>query len=144
MLDAFLSVASIALAVAFAWAAAQKIWRFSAWREALRGYGLPPGWEGAAATAVPAAELVVAGTLLFVPCGCFGDTKARDYRVMITRNILLGVLAGALLLLGEGGQATRSVGAADILPAALACVGVIACLAVLRSVSASLDRGRDR
>ena len=80
-----------------------------------------------------------------VPCGCFGDTKARDYRVMITRNVLLGVLAAAVLLLGaEGESAHWAVTGAEILPAALACAGVVACLAVVRSVSASLDRGRDR
>lgn len=176
MLEALMSVAAVALALAFAWAAVIKIARFSAWREALGGYGLPPPVESAASGAVPAAELAVAGTLLFgsarvgaaltifllsafslavlrarmlegdqVPCGCFGDTKARDYRVMITRNVLLGVLAAAVLLLGaRGGPATWPAAGAEILPGALAFIGVIACLAVVRSVSASLDRGRDR
>lgn len=176
MLEALLSAVTIALALAFAWAAVVKVVRFAAWREALDGYGLPPPVKSAASVLVPTAELAVAGTLLFgsarvgaamtifllsafslavlrarmlegdqVPCGCFGDTKARDYRVMITRNVLLGVLAATVLLLGAGGEsAARPTAGAEILPAVLAFVGVVACLAVVRSVSASLDRGRDR
>jgi hypothetical protein len=36
-----------------------------------------------------------------LPCGCFGSTKERDYRVLIARNALLVAAAGALLIYGR-------------------------------------------
>lgn len=63
-----------------------------------------------------------------VPCGCFGQTDARDYRVLLVRNGFLGGLAGVALATG----ATESIAAlaevpapADILPAVLVGGGAV-------------------
>jgi hypothetical protein len=63
-----------------------------------------------------------------LPCGCFGKAKARDYRLMLVRNALIGVLAGLLLISGkdvgflEGISSPRG---DELLPAALGLAGVI-------------------
>lgn len=53
-----------------------------------------------------------------LPCGCFGGTTERDYRLMLIRNALLAVPAGALVLSGESGLIDRlgSVEGSDVLP----------------------------
>jgi hypothetical protein len=58
---------------------------------------------------------------------------------MITRNVLLGVLAGTVLLLGGDKTAIPS-GAA--LPAALSFVGVVVALWVLSQVTSSVEKAR--
>ena len=60
-----------------------------------------------------------------VPCGCFGKTAARDARLVLVRNALLGVLAAVVLV--ASGRATTSLSAPDgaaLLPAALALAGL--------------------
>ena len=80
-----------------------------------------------------------------LPCGCFGDLKDRDYRVMVLRNALLVVLCGAVLLGGikEGlVSAVEPPAGADALPGVLVAVGVGVALWTVRQVAASLGRGR--
>lgn len=36
-----------------------------------------------------------------LPCGCFGSTETRDYRVLLVRNATLGALAALILVAGE-------------------------------------------
>ena len=42
-----------------------------------------------------------------LPCGCFGGTTERDYRLMLVRNAVLGLPAGALMLSGNAGLINR-------------------------------------
>ena len=63
-----------------------------------------------------------------LPCGCFGQTDERDYRVLLVRNAFLGTLAGVALAT----DAAESIAAlaelpssADILPAVLVAAGVL-------------------
>ncbi len=63
-----------------------------------------------------------------LPCGCFGKTEARDYRLMLVRNAALGVVAGAVLLAGREASpvSPSEVPPADeILPALLAAAGIV-------------------
>lgn len=171
MLDTFVTVCSLVLALAFAWAGLLKLLRFRAWLGALDRYGLPPAAVRGTAISVPLVELAVATVLAFgpvrigaattifllalfslailrarmlegdkVPCGCFGGTAARDYWVMITRNVLLGVLAAFVLLLGASAGRVDGIGP-ELLPALLAFAGVIAALFFVRSFGTSLKKG---
>lgn len=56
-----------------------------------------------------------------LPCGCFGGTTERDYRLMLTRNGILALPAGVLVLSDEPGLIDRlgSVEGADLLPLGL-------------------------
>ena len=36
-----------------------------------------------------------------LPCGCFGSTRDRDYRVLLARNAVLATAAGGLLIFGR-------------------------------------------
>lgn len=73
------------------------------------------------------------GALL--PCGCFGRARAVDFRLTLARNAALGV--AAILSLGADrgeGMALRAPSPSEVLPAALAALGVaIAVWAVVRS-----------
>jgi uncharacterized membrane protein YphA (DoxX/SURF4 family) len=46
-----------------------------------------------------------------LPCGCFGKTKTRDYRLTLFRNGALGLLSGIVLLSGEDGSPLRGLAA---------------------------------
>ncbi len=59
-------IASILVAVAFAWAGIAKIAAYRRWRNVLERYGLPKPVRTAAAPAVPLFELAVAAVVLFV------------------------------------------------------------------------------
>jgi hypothetical protein len=56
-----------------------------------------------------------------LPCGCFGGTTDRDYRLMLIRNAVLGLPAAALVLSGDAGLIDRleSLQGSDILPLGL-------------------------
>ncbi|MGH2749894.1 MAG: MauE/DoxX family redox-associated membrane protein [Actinomycetota bacterium] len=56
-----------------------------------------------------------------LPCGCFGSTKERDYRLMLTRNAALAVPAAVLTLSDRPGLIERlaSIEGSEILPLAL-------------------------
>jgi hypothetical protein len=169
MLATFARVASLILALTFAWAALAKAARPARWRDALRHYRLGP-LERVASFGVPVAEAGVAALLALgrdrvgaalalalvsgfsvvvmrarlergsrLPCGCFGGTRARDYRSMLARNGLLGTLAAFVLLLGavEGAAAP---GGADMLPAALVGVGIAVGCWLVWQTSTSLRR----
>ena len=135
MPDTVLRLASLALALLFAWSALAKMVRFAEWSALLRRYGLPRSLEATARLLVPLSELAVSVSLLLgalrlgaaaallllaafslgilrarslqgdkLPCGCFGKTKTRDYRLTLVRNAALGLLSAIVLLSGEDGS----------------------------------------
>jgi hypothetical protein len=59
-----------------------------------------------------------------LPCGCFGGTTERDYRLMLVRNAVLAIPAGALALSGDPGLIERlaSIEGADFVPLGLVLV----------------------
>ncbi|MDQ3951885.1 MAG: hypothetical protein M3279_02800 [Actinomycetota bacterium] len=60
-----------------------------------------------------------------LPCGCFGGSGSRDYRLMLVRNALLGAVAAAILLVpGVARYEVDAPEAAQLVPAALAALGV--------------------
>jgi hypothetical protein len=56
-----------------------------------------------------------------LPCGCFGGTTERDYRLMLIRNAILAIPAGALMFSGNSGLIDRleSFEGSDALPLGL-------------------------
>jgi methylamine utilization protein MauE len=58
-----------------------------------------------------------------LPCGCLGESKERDYRVLLLRNALLALAASLILLLNTGSAAQVPPG--ELLPAALALAGIM-------------------
>ena len=59
-------IASILLAVAFAWAGIAKLLTYRSWRAVLDRYGLPRPLGAVVAPIVPVAELVLAAVIVFV------------------------------------------------------------------------------
>ena len=60
-------------------------------------------------------------------CGCFGGSRSRDYRVLLARNLGLAALAFVAWDAGADAPILRSLaepGGADVLPAALAVLGL--------------------
>jgi hypothetical protein len=59
-----------------------------------------------------------------LPCGCFGGTTERDYRLMLIRNAALGFPASVLMLSGNSGLIDRleSFKGSDALPLGLVFV----------------------
>jgi hypothetical protein len=53
-----------------------------------------------------------------LPCGCFGGTTERDYRLMLVRNAVLGLPASVLMLSSNSGLINRleSFEGSDALP----------------------------
>lgn len=56
-----------------------------------------------------------------LPCGCFGGATERDYRLMLTRNAVLGLPAAVLVLSGQAGLIDRleSLQGSDVFPLGL-------------------------
>jgi uncharacterized membrane protein YphA (DoxX/SURF4 family) len=77
-----------------------------------------------------------------VPCGCFGATKARDYRALLGRNAVIGVVAAIVAMSPEdvvsGGGLLPNL---DVVPIALVVAGAAAIWALVR-VGGSLHRWR--
>jgi hypothetical protein len=157
----------------FAWAAAAKVVAPGRWREALVAYRLGvverPALVGAPLAeaavvilvlmGVPAHASALALALLGafsgailrargvhgrrLPCGCFGGSKARDVRVLLARNLLLGLLATAVLVTGASLPLVhwaRTPAAGELLPASLAVAGLSLALWLTRRAAATLRR----
>lgn len=60
-----------------------------------------------------------------LPCGCFGGSASRDYRLMLVRNSVLGLVAAAVLVLPERPLGLDPPGTADALPAVLVALGLV-------------------
>lgn len=78
-----------------------------------------------------------------LPCGCFGRSRVRDYRLILSRNALLAVLAAIAL---AGPDRSRLVAAAalpdasEVVPAALVVAGIALAAWMAYQVAASLRR----
>jgi hypothetical protein len=62
-----------------------------------------------------------------LPCGCFGRSGERDYRTMLLRNAVLGLLAAVVLLSGREESALAGLSLPDgreLFPALLVTLGV--------------------
>lgn len=61
-----------------------------------------------------------------LPCGCFGGSGARDYRLMLVRNAALGAVAAAVLLVpGVASYEVEAPAPSQLLPAALVALGLV-------------------
>jgi hypothetical protein len=162
-----------ALAGVFVWAAASKVVAPRRWREALSAYRLGslerptlvgvPLAEGAVGALIlagaseygTALALVLLGGFSSaivraralhgsrVPCGCFGRTKARDYRVLLARNLALAFLALTVLATGASFpllQWARLPAGAEIVPALLVAAGLALAVWLGRMTAAALRR----
>jgi uncharacterized membrane protein YphA (DoxX/SURF4 family) len=80
-----------------------------------------------------------------LPCGCFGRATERDYRLMLLRNTGLGVLAAIVLAAGHDVRALEGIGtpdASEVVPAALAFVGLVALAGLARALASTLRGGQ--
>ena len=80
-----------------------------------------------------------------LPCGCFGATKERDFRLLLLRNGLLAILPAALLIEGEDVMPLSELGwpsAGDALPTLLTLAGIAVALWIAREISTSFRKGR--
>lgn len=78
-----------------------------------------------------------------LPCGCFGKTEARDYRLMLVRNGLLGALAGVVLVTGDEGSPISSAEvptAGEVIPAILVVAGALLVVWMLRYATHLMKR----
>ncbi len=129
-----------------AWREALAAYGFQGGAERIAASGVPAA-ESAAALALALASIKVGAALSLVllagfslavlrararrgnrlPCGCFGRTKSRDYRLMLGRNAVLVIVAAVVLLSREteGLLSGMEVPAVDeLLPATLAATGI--------------------
>lgn len=61
-----------------------------------------------------------------LPCGCFGGSGSRDYRLMLVRNAFLGAVAGAVLLVPAVARyELETPASSQVVPAVLAAAGVV-------------------
>ncbi len=167
---------SIALAGVFAWSALAKLARFPTWRSLLARYRigalevparvLVPTAELAVSLLVILQRTFVAAAFALallaafsiavmrlralegdrLPCGCFGDVKVRDYRVVLARSALLALLCAVILLRGDdvaplGGIALP--GRQDAVPVALTVLGLAAVAWLMISVLRAGKKGTD-
>lgn len=104
----------------------------------LTGGARPGGALTVALTAVFCAAIVRARLLQSgnaLPCGCFGRISARDYRVHLARNLLIGALAAAVLA-----WADRPLISARLQPVLLAAVALAAVCNVAVELGSRLRR----
>ena len=112
-------------------------------------FGLPAtaGLGAAALLIVFSVAIVVArvGRGRQLACGCFGGVTTRDYRVLLARNALLGVAAGAAWVAGadRANLGSFSMPRGDeIVPAALVIAGLVLSTWAVASAVRSLRGGR--
>ena len=78
-----------------------------------------------------------------LPCGCFGRTEERDYRVMLARNAVLAALAGAVLLFGREVELLSGAGAPDMkdaVPGLLVAVGALLAVWMAKHATSLMHR----
>ena len=63
------------------------------------------------------------GGVQLVPCGCFGGKRTRSLRWLLTRNMLLFLVAAAAFAVGGSIPLPSAPGSEELLPAALVGVG---------------------
>lgn len=76
-----------------------------------------------------------------LPCGCFGGTGSRDYRLMLVRNAFLGAVAAAVLLVPRLARYELEVpSSGEVVPALL----VAGAAAAITWLALSVTRGFGR
>jgi hypothetical protein len=162
-----------ALAAVFGWAAVSKALELRRWRDFLEAYRLGalkgPALVGVPVAEAAVGALILAGASAYgsvlalgllggfsaaivrarslhgnrVPCGCFGRTKARDYRIMLARNIGLVALAGVVLFTRASFplfEWARLPGGEELVPAVLAAAGLGLAGGLARMLATALRR----
>jgi hypothetical protein len=165
------SALAATLAAVFGWAAASKVIAPHPWREALSAYRLGaldrPALVAVPLAEVVIGALILVGAsgpgavlglaLLggfsaaivraravhgsVVPCGCFGRTNARDYRILLVRNLAIAVLAASVLATGASfplAAWARLPGDGEVVPALLVGGGLPLGVWLARIASAAL------
>jgi methylamine utilization protein MauE len=166
-------LASIAVATVFSWASLDKILRPSAWWSSLEQYALGPTHRPVAIAVpalefgvpmfVVAGQRTMAAILALVllagfsiallrarrlrgnrvTCGCFGRTRARDYRILLARNV--GIALIALATLAAPSRRAGSIHVpqgVELVPMVLALGGLILVAGVGREVLRMLRSDR--
>jgi hypothetical protein len=159
------SVPALVVAALFAASAAAKLLRPRLWGRTVADHELPRPVDAVASAVIPVAEAtvpvlvltgaardaaVVALVLLVafsaalirlrtrvgdrVPCGCFGRRRWRDVRLLLLRNTGIGLVA-AVAVAGPDRIALDVPRSADVLPAALAAVGAVLAVILIRRAS---------
>jgi hypothetical protein len=80
-------------------------------------------------------------------CGCFGAAPARDYRLLLARNALLGAASILAWRAGEDAPVVASLGipaGSELLPAAIAVVGLGLAVLVGAQAAIAVRRGARR
>jgi hypothetical protein len=67
-----------------------------------------------------------------VPCGCFGSSRRRSVRVLLLRNLALGIIAAAALAGPDRLDGLRPPTGAELLPAALVAAGAVLSAVMVR------------
>ena len=76
-----------------------------------------------------------------LPCGCFGGSRSRDYRLMLVRNGFLGLVAAAILLVPRVARyELEAPPASQLLPAVLVGLGVVLIAWLVTTVSKGAGR----
>ena len=76
-----------------------------------------------------------------LPCGCFGGSGSRDYRLMLVRNAFLGAVAASILLVPAVARyELEPPPASDLLPALLVGLGVVLIAWLVMTVSKGAGR----
>lgn len=76
-----------------------------------------------------------------LPCGCFGGSGTRDFRLMLVRNAALGAVAAAILLVPAVARyELEALEGSQLLPALLVALGVV----LIAWLVATLARGPGR
>jgi len=171
---AIIQVFSFVVAVVFAWSAVAKLARPHNWRALLARYrlgplgvvaaALVPALEATVVVSVLVGATRVAGALSVgmlsaftlavvrlrniegdrLPCGCFGSTKHRDYRVVLLRNTALGVAAGVMLVGGRDRALFEGLAMPEgvqVVPAILVLTGAGVGVWLLYTITRSFKRG---
>jgi hypothetical protein len=79
-----------------------------------------------------------------VPCGCFGSSRTRSVRVLLARNLALGIVAVAALAGPDRLDGLRPPTGGELLPAALAAAGAVLSAVMVRWGVALLRESRPR
>jgi len=168
-------IAAVVLAAVFTWAALSKILRSSAWWASLEQYalgwmrrpiavavpvaelavpalvaaGLPVEASGLAIVLLVAFSLALLRARRLhgnrVACGCFGRTRARDYRLLLARNAAIALVAAASLAAPAspwGAGPLRAPHGPELLPTILALAGLVLLVAIARAALRVLQAGR--
>lgn len=123
------------------------------WIEVVIALAMATGWEGIGAAAALALLGVFSIAIVRarlrqgtnrLRCGCFGGTAARDYRLLLLRNGVLGAVCLAILLSSEETASVHLLpGSSGLFPVGLVVCGVLATLWTIRRATLYARELRD-